>query len=103
MAWALMKIRAQHASLTRRVFLIALVVSVLTASAVLPSQNIANAEPRRIPPWCAYMGGDFGFECSYYTFEECMETARGLGNYCLPNPRLPAGSRPVRQQRRVRD
>jgi Protein of unknown function (DUF3551) len=87
----------------RLVYRIALVIGVLIGSVALPSRNIANAEPRRIPPWCAYMGGDFGFDCSYYTFAQCMETARGLGNYCLPNPRLPAGNRPVRQQRRVRD
>jgi hypothetical protein len=33
------------------------------------------------------MGGDWGFDCSYYTFEQCMATARGLGNSCSPNPR----------------
>jgi len=83
--------------------MIALAVSVLVGVTVLTSQNIAKAESRRIPPWCAYMGGDFGFDCSYYTFEQCMETARGLGNYCSPNPRLQTGAPPIRQQRRFRN
>ena len=87
----------------RLVYRIALVIGVLIGSVALPSQNVANAESRRIPRWCASMGGDFGFDCSYDTFAQCMETARGLGNYCLQNPRLPAGNRPVRQQRRARD
>ena len=87
----------------RLVYRIALVIGVLIGSVALPSQNVANAESRRIPRWCASMGGDFGFDCSYDTFAQCMETARGLGNYCLQNPRVPAGNRPVRQQRRARD
>jgi hypothetical protein len=87
-------------SLTGPLPLITLVVGALIGSVALPSQNVANAESRRIPRWCASMGGDFGFDCSYDTFAQCMETARGLGNYCLQNPRLPAGNRPVRQQRR---
>ena len=87
----------------RLVYRIALVIGVLIGSVALPSQNVANAESRRIPRWCASMGGDFGFDCSYDTFAQCMETASGLGNYCMPNPRLPADNRPVRQQRRVRD
>ena len=90
-------------SLTRPLTLIALVAGVLIGSAVLPLQNVANAESHRVPRWCASMGGDFGFDCSFDTFSQCMETARGLGNYCLQNPRLPAGNRPVRQQRRTRD
>jgi Protein of unknown function (DUF3551) len=98
-----MTTRGQCGSLTGLVSLTALVANVLVGSAVLSSQNVANAEPRRVPPWCASMGGDFGFDCSFYTFAQCMETASGLGNYCVPNPRLPADNRPVPQQRRVRD
>ena len=56
----------------------------------------------RVPPWCAYMGGQFGFDCSFYTFQQCMETARGLGNSCAPNPRYQAAPRAQRRARRVR-
>jgi len=72
----------------------------LLAAAAAP--NIAEGAARRIPPWCAFEGGQFGFDCGYYTFEQCMETARGLGNYCVRNPRLPEAGWPPRQQRRVK-
>ena len=52
-------------------------------------------------PWCANLGGSFGsYDCSYYTFEQCMATARGLGNSCAPNPR--ALYEPLPPRRRVR-
>jgi hypothetical protein len=82
---------------------IAFVLGVLVVASVLTSPNITKADSRRIAPWCANMGGSFEFDCSYDTFEHCMETARGLGNFCSPNPRLQAGSQPIRRQRRVRN
>ena len=82
---------------------IALVLGVLMAASVLTSPNGAKADWRQLAPWCANMGGSYGFDCSYFTFEQCMATARGLGNFCSPNPSLQAGSQPVRQQRRGRN
>jgi hypothetical protein len=82
---------------------IALVLGVLVVASVLTSPSGANADWRQLAPWCANMGGSYGFDCSYFTFEQCMATARGLGNFCSPNPSLQAGSRPIRQQRRVRN
>ena len=39
-------------------------------------------------PWCADTGGrGSAWDCSYYTFEQYMATARGLSNYCAQNPR----------------
>jgi hypothetical protein len=38
-------------------------------------------------PWCAYYS-DFdggGTNCGFTTFQQCMETARGLGSNCQPN------------------
>jgi hypothetical protein len=55
----------------------------LAAGAAIPS---ASAQSRRAVPWCANLGGQFGYDCGYYSFEQCMETARGLGNSCSPNP-----------------
>lgn len=46
----------------------------------------AHAMPPQSAPWCANMGGSWGFDCSYFTFDQCMATARGLGNSCSPNP-----------------
>jgi hypothetical protein len=39
-------------------------------------------------PWCALSGGrGSAWDCSYYSFEQCMATARGLSSNCAPNPR----------------
>jgi hypothetical protein len=74
----------------------------LIAAVLAVSVNGAHAQTR-VPPWCAYMGGQFGFDCGFYTFEQCMETARGLGNSCAPNPRAAqAVPRATRRARRVR-
>jgi hypothetical protein len=68
----------------------------------LASSTTAQAQ-RRIPSWCAYMGGQFGFDCSFYSFEQCMATARGLGNSCAPNPRyLAAAPQQTRRAKRAR-
>jgi len=50
--------------------------------------SAARADWRQLAPWCAAMGGNSGgWDCSYYSLEQCMATARGLGGYCSPNPR----------------
>ena len=56
-------------------------------------------------PWCAIYGGfdDGGTNCGFTTFEQCMETARGLGSNCQPNTQYqpPPGPHPAtRVQRR---
>ena len=39
-------------------------------------------------PWCVqYFGGkDGATNCSFVSYAQCMETARGAGAYCFPNP-----------------
>jgi hypothetical protein len=76
-------------------------LAIFLASFALASSTSAQAQSRT-PPWCAYMGGQFGFDCGFYSFEQCMETARGLGNYCVPNPRAQAVPRSSRKARRAR-
>ncbi len=49
-------------------------------------------------PWCAeYGGGDMGgaTNCGFTTYEQCMETLRGMGGFCNPNTqyRPPPGAR----------
>jgi hypothetical protein len=62
------------------------------------SGTAARAQPA---PWCANLGGrDGGWDCGYYTFDQCMATARGLGGSCAPNPRALAAPKPP--PRRVR-
>jgi len=48
-------------------------------------------------PWCAYysMGDDGGgTNCGFTTFEQCMETARGLGSNCQRNTQYVPPPRP---------
>jgi len=55
-------------------------------------------------PWCAYYSGrgGGGTNCGFTTFEQCMETARGLGSNCQPNTQYvpPPGPHPYTRQRR---
>ncbi len=60
-------------------------------------------------PWCANMGGEGpGWECDYYTFEQCMARASGITNSCNRNPFLvqvppPVVRGPVRAPRHRHD
>jgi len=62
-------------------------------------------------PWCAYYGGGGddggGTNCGFLSWEQCMETARGMGNDCRPNPFYkgpiePAGSKPLNRRRQAK-
>jgi hypothetical protein len=80
---------------------IAVALGAIAAAGLLDTRNAAMADWRQAAPWCANMGGrDGGFDCGYYTFEQCMATARGLGGNCVPNPRV--AQDPDRQWRRSR-
>jgi Protein of unknown function (DUF3551) len=80
---------------------IAVALGAVAGAGALDSQAPATADWRQIAPWCASLGGrGGGYDCGYYTFEQCMATARGLGGSCAPNPR--ASYQPDRPPRRVR-
>ena len=65
----------------------AVALGALAGAGLLDAGGAAMAQYRRPAPWCAYLGGrDGGYDCAYYNFEQCMETARGLGNTCARNP-----------------
>jgi hypothetical protein len=77
-------------ALDRRLLALRIVVALgtLVGAGALDARSAARADWQQLAPWCAYLGGFGGnFDCSYYTFEQCMATARGLGGYCSPNPR----------------
>jgi len=45
-------------------------------------------------PWCAlYSGPGGGTNCGFTSFEQCMDTLRGIGGFCNQNPQYnpPAG------------
>jgi hypothetical protein len=47
--------------------------------------GIGNRAEAQNYPWRAYYGGDGGgTNCGFATYEQCMETAYGLGGLCQP-------------------
>jgi hypothetical protein len=58
-------------------------------------------------PWCAQYGVKGGAtNCGFYSFEQCMQTVRGIGGFCNLNPfeaygyqRQPRYSRKWQQRR----
>ena len=79
---------------------IAIALALAAVAAALAAQG-TDARAQQRAPWCDYQGSAFGsYDCSYYTFEQCMATARGLGGYCSPNPRVAYA--PYPPPRRVR-
>ena len=60
-------------------FTVAVIVPGLGASA-LP----AAAAPSY--PWCAVYSNTSG-DCSFNTFQQCLETLSGIGGDCIDNPR----------------
>ena len=53
-------------------------------------------------PWCAiYNGGAVGggTNCGFVSFEQCMETARGLGSFCYRNTQYVPPPGPHSQRR----
>jgi hypothetical protein len=68
---------------------VVVVLGLLAGAGLLDAQAAVRADWAQRAPWCAALGGrDGGYDCGYYTFEQCMATARGLGGNCAPNPRV---------------
>jgi hypothetical protein len=62
--------------------------TLLTAStlSVAPSE----AQSKGPKPWCI-SGGAYGpgtLDCTYWTFRQCYESARGAGGSCVENPEI---------------
>jgi uncharacterized protein DUF3551 len=73
----------------------------LSCAAIVPIALPAEAQNY---PWCAYYS-DFdggGTNCGFTTFQQCMDTARGLGSFCQPNTQYvpPPGPHPARRVQR---
>ena len=57
-------------------------------------------------PWCSrYYDRDAGglYSCAFTTWEQCMDTVRGIGGYCYVNPwpnlSAPTPGRPAKSRR----
>jgi hypothetical protein len=78
-----------------RAFLLGFGLLVAMAAADIQSASAATA-PR---PWCV-RDGSFGrgsWDCTYYTFEQCLASASGNNGSCEQNPNYRG---PQKQQRR---
>ncbi len=50
-------------------------------------------------PWCAqYSKGGDEQNCGFVSFEQCMETVRGIGGFCVQNNTYQSPPGPHRQQ-----
>jgi hypothetical protein len=87
----------------RRLWLSLTVFAVLGAAGLLlPSAS--HAEPYK---WCAQYGGSRGGggrNCGFVTYEQCMQTIRGMGGFCEHNLFYTGPEeRPVRRSRKHHD
>jgi len=62
---------------------------VLFALSIVAATTVFNTPTKaQNYPWCAIYSGGMGgggTNCGFTTFQQCMETARGLGSFCQPN------------------
>jgi hypothetical protein len=78
----------------------ALLLGLVFAAAAISLTSAAHAQTNY--PWCAqYSGGRGGgaTNCGFTTFEQCLETVRGIGGFCERNNwyQPPPGPHPRRR------
>src|SRR4051812_31213881 len=75
------------------------VVAALVLATGIALASCSGARPTA--PWCAALngGGSIIEDCAYFSFEQCMQTVRGVGGYCHRNayapPERPGTRRPL--------
>jgi hypothetical protein len=48
--------------------------------------GIGNRAEAQNYPWCLIYGTDFGGKnCGFTTFQQCQDTVRGIGGFCMQN------------------
>jgi hypothetical protein len=85
-----------RAGACRRRLRAALVV-VLTAAA-FGGLMASDAGAETDYPWCVVAPGGYGAgftSCGFVSLPQCLQTARGDGGLCMPNPRLARGPLPA--------
>lgn len=72
-------------------------------AAAIASTVLTTSARAQNYPWCAEYGGDFGgaMNCGFVSFDQCMETVRGIGGFCVVNNTYvpPAKAAPARPKR----
>jgi hypothetical protein len=57
------------------------------AAATMSAAPAAQAQPwMGRGSWCTDLLEGAGYDCAFYSFQQCMATASGVTNYCTPNP-----------------
>jgi hypothetical protein len=77
-----------------------LLLAVLSICVGLVSMS-KNAEAQNYP-WCAHLGTGFeSTNCGFTTFQQCMDTVRGIGGFCMVNNTYQSspGSYPLTKRR----
>jgi hypothetical protein len=73
------------------------IVLVLTTVATALAINARTAAAQDYP-WCALYS--FGAtNCGFNTFQQCLDTVRGVSGNCYPNPRYQATTQQPRPRR----
>ena len=63
-----------------RLLLSTLVTLILGSALIVSSARAQNH------PWCAVLDmGDLAFNCGFATEEQCRNSVRGIGGFCVPN------------------
>lgn len=60
-------------------------MSLLTLAALILGASAMPAAAAPTYPWCARYSSSAG-ECSFDTFQQCLETLSGIGGVCQRNP-----------------
>jgi hypothetical protein len=68
--------------------LVALVVGASAAMAADTGRSYPHHRRGGPPEWCNQGNETTGgmMECKYYTMQQCLISARGVGGTCIPNP-----------------
>ena len=78
----------------RRVILAGLAVMAAAMVFDVPTVQAQVSTPKN--PWCIRDGvaGGGSWDCSYYTLQQCQDSARGAGGSCSRNPNYRGGRQP---------
>jgi len=68
----------------------------LPALILAGSLDATPAPAAPVYPWCARYSTTGG-ECSFDTFQQCLETLSGIGGVCIDNPSYPGPESPHAQ------
>src|SRR5580658_6607262 len=73
-------LKEAHMKVATRFSLIAIAIIAATSAMTM------RAEAQDYP-WCAQYSGDFGgtMNCGFVSFNQCMDTVRGMGGFCIEN------------------